>query len=197
MPISRQRGIALFICAGALIPQVRADNWTWRGTALLKQARSGACAVRLADERVLVTGGTADAALASAEIYQLTPEEQFVDAAAMNAARSGHGCAVLKDGRVLVAGGGGANIELYEPSIDTWTSVESAILRGGGTSVTPLADGRALITGGKAIEVEVFDPDTSTLSVLPSVLTLRERNSVTLLRDGRLLIAGGIGDGGA
>ena len=151
----------------------------------------------MADDRVLVTGGTADAALASAEIYQVTPEEQFVDAAAMNAARSGHGCAVLKDGRVLVAGGGAAGIELYEPSIDAWTAVASPIQRGAGTNVTALADGRVLITGGKAIEIEVFDPDTSTLSVLPAVLALRERNSVTLLRDGRLLIAGGIGDGGA
>ncbi len=198
MPIcqSLNRGVALFICAGALVPQAEAQNWTWRATALLKQARSGACAVRMADDRVLITGGTADAPLASAEIYQFVPEEMFVDAAPMNAARSGHGCAVLKDGRVLAAGGGAANIELYEPSTDAWTSVDSTIPRAGGTAVTPLADGRALITGGKAIEVEVFDPDTSTLSVLPGVLTLRERNSVTLLRDGRLLIAGGVGDTG-
>jgi len=150
----------------------------------------------MADERVLITGGSADAALASAEIYQFVPEEKFVDAAPMNGARSGHGCAVLKDGRVLAAGGGAANIELYEPSVDTWTSLDSTILRAGGTTVTPLADGRALITGGKAIQVEVFDPDTSTISVLSGVLTMRERNSVTLLRDGRLLIAGGMGDAG-
>jgi hypothetical protein len=196
MPISRtqQYGFALFFCAGALISPAEAQNWTWRATALLQQARSAACAVRMADERVLVTGGTADAALGSVEIYQSVPEENFMAAAPMNAARSGHGCAVLKDGRVLVAGGGAAGIELYEPSIDTWTAVDSTILRAGGTTVTPLADGRALITGGKAIEIEVFDPDTSTLNVLPGVLTLRERNSATLLRDGRLLIAGGMGD---
>jgi hypothetical protein len=198
MPIcqSRQRVIVLCMLAGALIPGAEAQNWTWRATALLKEARSGACAVRMADGRVLVSGGSAEAALGSAEIYQFTPEEKFTDAAPMNAARSGHGCAVLKDGRVLVAGGGAANIELYEPSIDTWTSVDSTILRGEGTSVTPLADGRVLITGGKAAEVEAFDSDTSTLSVLPAVLTLRERNTVTLLRDGRLFIAGGTGDAG-
>jgi hypothetical protein len=190
-----RRGVALLICAGALIHQARAQNWTWRGTALLKQARSGACAVRLADERVLISGGSAGAPLASAEIYQLLPEEKFVDAAPMNTARSGHGCAVLKDGRVLVAGGA-QHMEFYEPSIDAWTPVYSTIVRGEGTTVTVLADGRALITGGKAVEIEVFDPDTSTLSVMPSVLTRRERNSVTLLRDGRLLIAGGIGDAG-
>src|SRR5215471_1567016 len=95
---TRHYGIALLICAGALIPQAEAQNWTWRATALLKQARSGACAVRMADERVLVTGGTADEALASTEIYQFVPEENFNDAASMNLARSGHGCAVLKDG---------------------------------------------------------------------------------------------------
>jgi hypothetical protein len=150
----------------------------------------------MADDRVLVTGGTADEALASAEIYQYVPEEKFVDAAPMNAARTGHGCAVLKDGRVLVAGGGAAGIELYEPSTDTWTPAGSTIQRAAGTTVTTLTDGRALITGGRAIEIEVFDPDTSTLIVLDGVLSLRERNSVTLLRDGRLLIAGGMGYGG-
>jgi hypothetical protein len=152
--------------------------------------------VRMADERVLITGGSAEAPLASSEIFQSLPEEMFIDAAPMNNARSGHGCAVLKDGRVLAAGGGAANIELYEPSIDTWTSVDSTVLRAGGATVTPLADGRALITGGKASEIEVFDPDTSTISVLPGMLTPREQNSVTLLRDGRILIAGGMGDAG-
>ena len=198
MPICRiqQRGIAVVVCTAASIAQAGAQNWTWRATALLKEGRSGACAVRMSDERVLVTGGTADALLGSAEIYQYTPEEKFMDAAPMNAARSGHGCAVLKDGRVLVAGGGVANIELYEPSIDTWTSVDSAIVRSAGTAVTPLVDGRVLITGGKAIEIQVFDPDTSTVSILPSVLAPREQNSTTLLVDGRLLIAGGTGMAG-
>lgn len=186
-------------CVGVLLSlslsSIHAQNWTWRGTAPLSQARSGACAVRLADDRVLVSGGTADDPLASVEIYQSTPEEKFVDAGSMNAARSGHGCAVLKDGRVLVAGGGAANLDVYEPSLDSWTSIESTILRAKGTTVTVLPDGRALITGGKATEIEVFDADTSTLSLLTGggMLTQRDRHSVTILRDGRLLFAGGIG----
>ncbi|MGJ5816547.1 kelch repeat-containing protein [Paludibaculum fermentans] len=192
----RRRALLVFMFAGALIPPAAADNWNWRATALLKQARSGACAVRMADERVLVTGGTAEAALSSVEIYQFVPEERFAEAAPMNAARSSHGCALVKDGRVLVAGGGAAGIELYEPSLDTWTSFDSTVLRAEGTTVTPLSDGRVLILGGRASEVEVFDPDTSTISILPTALALRQRSSVTLLRDGRLLIAGGTGEDG-
>ncbi len=184
-------GVLLFLSQGS----IQAQNWTWRGTAPLKQARSGACAVRLADDRILFSGGTADDLLASVEIYQSTPEEKFVDAGSMNAARSGHGCAVLKDGRVLVAGGGAANVEVYEPSLDTWTSIESPILRAKGTTVTALPDGRALITGGKATEIEVFDADTSTIGLLAGggMLTQRDRHSVTVLRDGKLLFAGGAG----
>ncbi|MFN7937347.1 MAG: kelch repeat-containing protein [Bryobacteraceae bacterium] len=185
---------ALLLLTTLLLPQATAQNWTWRPTALLNQARSNACAVSLADGRVLISGGTAGEALSSTEIYQTTPEESFTGAAPMNSPRSGHGCALLNDGRVLVAGGGSLNLEFYEPSLDTWTTVSSNILRSAGATITALPDGRALITGGKAIEVEVFDSDTSTLSVLPTALTLRERNSVTLLRDGRILIAGGIGE---
>lgn len=188
--------LPLLLLTTLLLSNATAQNWTWRSTALLNQARSNACAVSMADGRVLITGGTAGTQLTSTEIYQTTPEEIFTDAAPMNSPRSGHACAVLNDGRVLVAGGGAPNLELYEPSLDTWTTVTSNILRSAGVTITALPDGRALIIGGKAIEVEVFDSDTSTLSVLPTVLTLRERNSVTLLRDGRILIAGGIGEAG-
>ena len=187
----------LLLLASSFLSPAQAQNWTWRPTALLGQPRSGSCAVRMADDRVLISGGTAYDPLASVEIYQFLPEEKFAGAAPMNLARSGHGCAVLKDGRVLVAGGGAASLELYEPALDSWTTLNSQIVRAAGTTVTALADGRALVIGGKATQVEVFDPDTGTLNVLPGVLSPRERSSVTLLRDGRFLIAGGMGDAGA
>ncbi len=180
-----------------LVVAANGENWNWRGTAPLNQGRSDACIVRLADGRVQVSGGSAAAALSSVEMYQPAPDEIFTPIAPLNAARSGHGCTLLNDGRVLVAGGGAAGVELYEPSLDTWTLVESSILRKAGTTLLPLADGRVLITGGQVIDLEIFDPETSSLSVLPIGVTVRERHSVTMLRDGRVLFAGGRSEQGA
>lgn len=175
----------------------QAQNWTWRATAPLNQGRADACAVSLADGRVLVSGGSGTEVLSSVEIFASAPEEAFTPAAALSLPRSGHGCALLKDGRIIVAGGGAASVELYEPALDAWTQVESRIFRKAGTTVLPLADGRVLIAGGQAVELEIFEPETSTLTLLNTAVELRDRQTVTMLRDGRILFAGGTGPQGA
>lgn len=171
-----------------------AQDWTWRGTFPLNEARSEACVQRLADGRVLVTGGQGQSPLASVEIFRTQPEEQFTAAASMQSARAGHGCTLLADGRVLAAGGGGNGIEIYEPSLDTWTFVESTVPRGAGTFALRLIDGRILITGGSSAKLEVYDSGSGELTLLAGNLQVaREKHTVTLLRDGRVLIAGGVG----
>lgn len=174
-----------------------AQDWTWRGTSPLNEARSEACIQRLTDGRVLVTGGQGQSPLASVEIFQTQPEEQFTAAGSMQSARAGHGCTLLSDGRVLVAGGGGSGIEIYEPSLDTWTLIESTVPRGAGTFALRLIDGRILITGGGSAKLEVYDSGSGELTLLAGNLQVaREKHTVTLLRDGRVLIAGGVGPEG-
>lgn len=91
-------------------------------TGAMNEARQAHAAARLADGRVLITGGVAEggaaATLASAEIYDPATGE-FELAGEMTVPRLAHGSALLPDGRVLVVGGSGnpyvAETELFDP----------------------------------------------------------------------------------
>ncbi len=185
------RHLSILLLLSGTIGQ--AQDWVWRGTSPLLEARSEACMLRLPDGRAIVSGGRGAAALASVEIFRTTPEEAFIAAAPMLSARAGHGCALLEDGRVLVAGGGASGFEIYEPALDAWTSVVSGVVRGAGTIALRLPDGRILIGGGRSNLLETFDSVSGEVLVLPvNLLAARDRFTMTLLRDGKVLIAGGV-----
>ncbi len=201
--------VLLFAC-GAATFQLRAQESfgsvaNWRPTAALNKARAKACALRLADGRVLVTGGTdsSNGILASAELFRARPPaERFEEAPSLQFARAGHACVLLPDGRVLVAGGEATEeasaSEVYDPTLLAWTAIPSTLpaRRGPGLTATPLADGRILIAGGGLSELEIFDPETNQLELVPGLLSPpRQHHTATLLPDGRVLIAGGLVDG--
>ncbi|HUQ92675.1 MAG TPA: hypothetical protein VM120_13430, partial [Bryobacteraceae bacterium] len=192
----------LFLLALALPLRAQNEILRWRPAAALATARSNACAVRMADGRVLVTGGTGnDGPTNSAELFHAAPEEKFEAVAPMLAPRTGHACVLLGDGRVLVAGGessGAPAAEVYDPTIQEWIGVASTLPanRGAGLSATLLPDGRVLLVGGALAGIEAYDPDTGELQVLTVRLTApRQRHTATLLADGRVLLAGGMVDG--
>ena len=74
--------------------------------AVMEVERAAHTATRLADGRVLVTGGIrrGEAALASAEIYDPRTSD-FSATGEMTSPRVGHTATLLRDGRVLIAGG--------------------------------------------------------------------------------------------
>ena len=171
----------------------QAQDWTWRGTALLTQARSEACLQRLPDGRVLAIGGLGPDPLDSVELFSTQPTESFRAVAPLPAPRAGHGCTTLDDGRILVVGGGARGIALYEPSWDSWTPIDSPVERSGGTVALRLLDGRVLIAGGGSTVLETFDANSAEITTLPATLLFRrEKFTLTLLADGRVLIIGGL-----
>jgi hypothetical protein len=137
----------------------------WSGP-LLHTARSGHCAVRLTDGRVLLIGGEHDGKpLADAELFD--PRAAAADGALgvllgpfpLSAARTHPSCALLPDGRVLVAGG--------------------------------LSSSGALLASA-----EIFDPDAGQAGAFVTtgaLATARAFASMVRLDDGRLFVAGGLG----
>ena len=96
-------------------------------------------------------------------------------------ARSSHTLTVLKDGRVLAVGGfgkeggiGQASVEIYDPSLDSWSPAASMTIVRIAHTATMLRDGRVLVAGGfgslgeggfLALEsAEVYDPSSDTWS---------------------------------
>jgi len=144
-------------------------------------ARAVHGAVALDESRVLIVGGySGDEATGEptscVEIFDPNAAEPFNSAADLLQARSGFAISTLQDGRVLVCGGTGESLEiigtaeLYDPTLDAWTSAGTLIVPRTVSSLIPMPDGHMLLVGGNAsgnffepkpvAAPELFDPDT-------------------------------------
>jgi hypothetical protein len=123
----------------------------WTATGSLQEARERACAVRLQDGRVLISGGNGQSGvLSSAELY--ASDAKFQLTSPLGTPRAGHTCTLLNDGRVLVAGGDqGARgtLELFDPATASWSPAGEAGQALLGHTATLLPDG-ACCSSGKA-----------------------------------------------
>ena len=188
----------LTVAVPAFAANQRTGNWSPAGT--MAQARSGAAAVLLPDDRVLVIGGaSSDGPLSTVEVFK---DGVFSSVASMNNPRAGHTAVVLADGRVLVAGGrtaGGVattSAEVYDARKDRWSLLRDMNHARVGHTATVLNDGRVLIAGGQNGDVtdtlEIFDPVSDRFVAVRATLSSPRRNhAAARLPDGRVLIIGG------
>jgi hypothetical protein len=182
----------------------------------MTEAREGQAAVRLADGRVLILGGTIpftgkcemacmNPATASVEIYDPDTGE-FSPNGSLGEPRTGAKALLLSDGRVLVSGGYGeygedlTTIEIYDPAQGASFLVKppsNISYLPVGPTVVLLADGSVLIAGGSyalgttSNVTLIFDPASGGFSNGPLMAEPRQGATATLLRDGRVLMVGG------
>ena len=179
------------------------------GTTPMTVARKWHTATRLANGKVLVTGGSdGTVALASAELFD-PATGSFTATGSMGVPRAFHSATLLADGTVLVVGGGSdfesgtlGSAERYDPGTGLFTPA------GGLTGHTRqmhgavrLNDGRVLVAGGFTNDsgigglatAELYDPGTNTFSATSGNMTHDRIGdfTTTLLADGRVLLAGG------
>jgi cell division protein FtsB len=148
--------------------------------------RQQASAVRLADGRVLVSGGIDDLGntLATAEIFNPATGLFTPTAGAMTAARSQHVSLLMPDGRVIVAS---TTTDVFDPVTGLFTAVTGATFSNVavGTALVPLSGGRTYFmrsgSGG------VFD--SVTMRVIPTTLPLSTTTSAAALQgNGDILV---------
>ncbi|MDX1414927.1 MAG: kelch repeat-containing protein [Candidatus Promineifilaceae bacterium] len=175
----------------------------------LHRPRAAHTATRLADGRVLITGGfrsagTAEIPIRSAEIFD--PQTMnFTPVSDMIEARAGHTATLLPDGRVLIAGGWGedgrlSTVELFDPPRNQFSAAASMSAPRAGMTATLLPDGRVLFAGGDLARnqpqliAEIYDPQTNRFVPSGELNHGRFSHTATLLPDGLVLIAGGRSD---
>ena len=151
----------------------------------LVDGRLNACAVLLADGRVLVAGGKRfsgdfEVSISSAELLN-SETDSFSPAGSMNDSRYEASCTRLADGRVLVVGGETAlpdspwhtaltSAELFDPRLRLFTRTGSLHSAHAAHAATLLADGEVLVVGGygadslSTYDAEVYNPKSGTFS---------------------------------
>jgi hypothetical protein len=185
---------------GAELYDPAANTWTPTAPMTVSGFRARHTAVKLADGRVLVAGGTTGSGgTNSAEIYNPL-SSSWTAITPMNTFRyEGHQASLLPDGRVLVTGASPGPFvspaEIYNPLLGTWTTVNVSIPRAFHTS-TALPDGRILIAGGIDTGLpwdtyEIFDGTTNSFSALDTMVMSQSHHTATPTPGGRVLIAGG------
>jgi len=177
----------------------------------MRKSRGFHAATRLDDGRVLLTGGVTGTNFVetnTAELFDPANGSTVYTSSTMVSPRAFHTSTRLPDGRVLILGGTvpGATgsfssklAEIYDPVLDSFTSLPRMAAFRAGHTATSLEDGRVLILGGNGsdVTVEIFDPSTDTFSTLDSTLiSPRRGHTATRLPSGDVVIVGGGDRGG-
>jgi len=180
---------------------------TWRMTAHpMNVARSEHRATKLADGRVLITGGgNGLGTTATVEVFD-PATETFTFTTPMGTPHHGHEAVLLPDGRVMVIAGrctscgspfAIATTELFDPTTAAWTTTapvpvivtdHRVVVRSGRVLVFGGYDG---YTGLTYASVYSYDPTANTWSSLTPMNTPRGQHGLALLTDGRIFITGG------
>lgn len=170
----------------------------WAPTGSMATRRDDHVAVRLADGRVLVSGGRFGA---SAELYD-PATGTWSPAGRMTQYRSRFTATLLGSGTVLVAGGTDRepSAELYDPATATWSPTGSLLTARADHAAVLLPSGKVLVVGGELrptqpfASAELYDPTSGTWTSAGAMSTARGLgHTATLLEDGRVLVAGGFG----
>jgi hypothetical protein len=177
----------------------------WYGAAAMSAARIAPTATRLANGKLLVTGGSDNISglLSSAELYD-PASNTWSAASPLSTARSFPTATLLASGKVLLTGGGGtssylASAELYDPASNTWSAASPMSTARYGQTATLLPNGKVLVAAGYGgssflTSAELYDAAGNAWSPAGSMMIGRYFATATLLANGKVLVAGGRGD---
>ncbi len=168
-------------------------------------------AARLADGRVLVSGGyDSMKELDTAELFNPTGNGgagSFTSLSAkMTVTRYRHTATLLANGQVLITGGRDATFaprntaELFDPATNGGAggfqtlAHQMTVPRAEHVAVA-LNDGRVLLVGGSSGNItnsaEIFDPATGTFTATDPLHYVRIHHTLTVLVNGKVLVTGG------
>ncbi|HJV89481.1 MAG TPA: kelch repeat-containing protein [Holophagaceae bacterium] len=183
----------------------------WTPGPTLNATRQQHTATALADGTVLIaggfgldSGGAQGGYLASAEIFDPASQSTMV-VAPMSSPRASHTATRLQNGLVLVvAGAKGTNVggwlssaEVFDPVLQTWSTVGSLATARQDHTATLLPNGKVFVAAGQGVSGpldggELFNPATGTWSTTANKMASgHTAHAAALLPSGRVLVVGG------
>lgn len=166
--------------------------------------------------KVLTTGGSTypnpipqfnvKGPTAACEIYDPNTKTTIA-AASMETPRVHHTATLVASGDVIVVGGANPDftpintIEIYDPTLDTWTTSAVTLTTGAYYhTATVMADGKILIAGGfdgvdALKKTYIYDPIGDSISVVGDLIAARYGHRAVLLSTNNILAAGGFTTG--
>ncbi|HEX6867666.1 MAG TPA: kelch repeat-containing protein [Candidatus Limnocylindrales bacterium] len=181
----------------------------------MSEPREAHTATRLADGRVLITGGMTtrdsiptDISTAAADVFD-PASGTFTRVSSMRDSRTGHAATALADGRVLIVGGSTttqdthltplSSAELFDPSTGSFIATGSLATERSQPGALRLPDGRVLVVGGsnsygEPRTAELFDPATGRFEAAGMSATPHGEAWAGTLSDGRVLVLGRVND---
>ncbi len=192
---------------------------SWEPLPGLGQARARHSATLLPSGRVLVAGGckyppppelqNCVSSLSSAELFDPTDDPAngtWGSAEGLSEARQSHTATLLPSGQVLVVAGYGgistnlwwvnASVEVYLPSLGSWSAADPLSEVRGFHTATLLSSGEVLVRGHWGADVYNYDSGSDGWrwqAVNPDPANIRKNHTATLLRSGKVLVVGGSG----
>ncbi len=188
------------ILSSAELFNATTGKWTLTGS--MAEARESFPAVVFTNGKVLVSGGltTSSVVLGGAELYD-PATGVWTSAGTLSVPRYAHTATLLTNGKVLVTGGcpdttcttPSAVSELYDPTLNTWTTTGSLNTGRAAQTAVLLKTGKVLAVGGSPglTSCELYTVSTGTWTSAASTSTGRYLHTTTLLPDGKVLAAGG------
>jgi len=172
-------------------------NGSWSAAASLDACQpSPSCAGRsqhaaalLRDGKVLVVGGQAQSAEATAETATAELYDPIADnwrpTGSMTAPQGVLTATALPDGRVLVVANRGLP-EIYDPRSGKWAVTSPPASNHGQHTATLLKNGKVLVAGGLSDSlgtagVDIYDPATGSWAATGALIQLRYEHAATLL----------------
>jgi hypothetical protein len=191
---------------GVLQAQARAEVFdpvagTFTEVGQMTHGRADHAAARLADGRVLITGGSDRVGpnfvdFADAELFDPATGRFTAHASGMVESHATHACLDLLDGRFLVTSGFGVRCELFDATTAGFTLLP--LVPGDSTrqacAAATFASGGAVIAGGDALgTVLTLRPGTSVVTNSGSPLSRpRHYATATRISADHVLVAGGV-----
>lgn len=203
-------GTNLDLSGTGLTPSVEIYNpntGSWTTVSSLSIARTSHTTTLLSAGKVLVAAGFVGNGVSggdTAELYDIGNDE-WTSAGDLSTQRSRHSASILANGKVLIVGGqrdSGASIsslasaELYDPTMNEWSSTSSLGVSRTRHRAILLEDGNVLITGGESgsgviNSTELYDAVTGRWSEAERMVFARARHSSNLLSNGDVIVVGG------